>query len=751
MVASIAVLIVALCCCGRAQEPLWIDFNPDNGRSDVLSDYAFNWPVGTCSVTERTLSNTQFQLRPVGGEHAELTFGWWKAGYDSGATLCSDGVTTVAAGESIELKITGLTAGNHTLATWHNDWQSERQSDLNTEATGETKKHVRIEMQVGDTRFAQKIPITHRVTADDQAATSFFRFAVRPGDTVTVRFKPDDNDGHVVLNGLALDINDPAWEVTSAWPKDNDEHVPNDPHLKWKAPRQILSQLPSRVSYRVYFGTDKGRVKNANETQPEFAGETQQPTWPVRAADCMAEYFWRVDVHSSEGAEGSYLRGAVRRFKTRELAFPGAEGYGRFAIGGRGGRVLEVTNLNDSGPGSLRAAVEADGPRTVVFRVAGTIQLKSKLVIRNPYITIAGQTAPGDGICIRGYTFGCMGTHDVILRHLRIRIGDESGETMDGTGFASTDHAIIDHCSVSWSIDEAVSSRSAKNITLQRCIIAEALNVANHRKYQAGKGHSFAASISGDIGSFHHNLLAHCAGRNWSLAGGLDRGGHFAGRLDIRNNVVYNWQHRTNDGGAKAVNLVNNLYLPGPATKVFHLLKPDAGSLSDPQQYFVAGNRMEGTFDETGDNWRDAVICSPDYSQEVLDAIRLEQPFCEPHVETTAVDQLLENVLGDVGANHQGHDAVDQRVLSDVRSRSHMATGSRGNTPGIIDSQTDVGGWPELKSGEPPADTDHDGMPDDWEVAHGLDPHQTDTTTRLRGSNTTALEQYLAELLERTR
>src|SRR5580765_8356445 len=268
-----------------------------------------------------------------------------------------------------------------------------------------------------------------------------------------------------------------------------------------------------------------------------------------------------------------------------QLAFPGAEGYGRFAKGGRGGKVYEVTTLEDylsdkdpakSEPvihGSLREAVEADGPRTIVFRVGGTIQLKDKLVIHNPYCTVAGQTAPGDGICIRGATFGFYGTHDGIIRYVRVRVGDESGKTYDGMGFASSDNCIIDHCSISWTIDEAVSSRGAKNITFQRNIIAEPLNMSVHSHYVGtGKGHSFAGSISGDIGSFHHNLLANAAGRNWSLAGGLTKGGKFAGYLDLRNNVVWNWDNRTNDGGVRRLNLVGNYYIPGPATHVFHLL-----------------------------------------------------------------------------------------------------------------------------------------------------------------------------------
>jgi hypothetical protein len=618
---------------------------------------------------------------------------------------------------------------------------------------------------------------TQRVVHDELAASALTRFTVEAGRDVIVRFRPTNPSQRVILNALAVDVPDPAFQTRVHLPADGDEHVPPSPTLSWQAPsaadqeatsqetlnqetlnqetlnqetlnQETLNQETGGVAlrgngvvYHVYFGTDRKQVEQATPGDASYLGATGELAWPVTADDFMLDYYWRVD---TEMSDGRLTTGNLRRFRIRHLAFPGAEGYGRFAIGGRGGRVIEVTQLGDSGPGSLREAVEASGPRTIVFRVGGTIELKSKLLIRHPYVTIAGQTAPGDGICIRGYTFGCFGTHDVIMRHIRLRVGDEAGETMDGTGFASTDHTIFDHCSISWSIDEAVSSRSAKNITLQRCIIAEALNVANHRKYQAGKGHSFAASISGDVGSFHHNLLAHCAGRNWSLAGGLDRGGGFAGRLDIRNNVVFNWEHRTNDGGVKALNLVNNLYLPGPASRVFHLLKPDVGTPTDRQQYYVAGNRMEGRFHESGDNWRDGVVVAADE----LPAIRLSEPFCEPHVTTHSVDELLENVLGDVGANHAGLDRVDQRVIENVRQRSASFRGSRTGLPGIIDSQADVGGWPDLQTATPPLDSDHDGLPDAWELTHGLDPQSPDQNTRLQTGAVTALEVYLAELCQ---
>lgn len=756
-----------------SREGLLVDFDPDNGRSDVRTKLAKQWVIPTgksetnfstngldCSLRilrpESTTSSSS--QNATDNRQSLLTWGWWKAGYDFAATLSSDGITTSASGDVIELTIRGLSPGNHSLATWHNCWDT-------SEAFGQSNQ---IELFVADTSSKNlKDPVSRatvqpslQVTHDDLAATAIFEFETTSDQIVIVRFRPASAEARALLNGFAIDRPDPARIIRVPQPSHQDQHVAPQPVLSWLPPRlaDAASNELATVKYHVYIGRDEEQLYRATPTSPEYQGTTTSASWPTDAEDFMQDTFWRVDC---EFADGKTIVGRVFSFRVRHDAFPGAEGYGRFAMGGRGGRVIAVTNLNDSGEGSLREAVEAEGTRTVIFRVSGTIQLKSKLLIRNPYITIAGQTAPGDGICVRGYTFGCFGTHDVIMRYLRLRVGDESGSTMDGTGFASSDHCIFDHCSVSWSIDEAVSSRSAKNITLQRCIVAEALNVANHQKYKEGSGHSFAGSISGDIGSFHHNLIAHCAGRNWSLAGGLTRGGKFAGRLDIRNNVVYNWEHRTNDGGVKSLNLINNLYIPGPASRVFHLLKPDAGSPQDRQQYFVAGNRMEGKFDESGDNWADAVKVQAD----LLDEIRLTEPFCESLCTTHSVDELLENVLSDVGANRAGLDLVDQRIVADVRNRTASSKGSKAGLPGIIDSQRDVGGWPELKSTTPPSDNDQDGLPDAWELSHGLNPNLADQNTFISevsppskdstnsknrsGDGVTALELYLAELAQR--
>ena len=450
---------------------------------------------------------------------------------------------------------------------------------------------------------------------------------------------------------------------------------------------------------------------------------------------------------------GSVAR-AAEAAPPRQLAFPSAEGYGRFAQGGRGGRVIAVTNLNDSGPGSLRAAVEAEGPRTVVFEVSGLIKLESKLVIRsaNSHLTIAGQTAPGIGICLSNYNFGMMGANDVIIRYVRVRPGNTSGTTLDGMGMASADNCIIDHCSISWTLDESFSSRSGKNITLQRTLISEALNAAGHKKYPSGTQHGYAASIGGDIGSFHHNLLAHCAGRNWSLAGGLDKhdGHRYAGRLDIRNNVVYNWKHRTTDGGAHEVNFVNNFYKPGPATQTFFALNAQYNKFPGTQQYYFAGNVMPGHFGVADQaKGRKATTerggtLPQDYSPWV------DAPFFPSHVTTHTAAEAYENVLADVGCNFPALDPHDQRILAETRAGTVTYKGSVTGLPGLPDSQDDVGGWDDYPVVHRPADwdTDRDGMPDAWEREHGFDPTDvTDGAADRDGDGYTNLEHYLNGLV----
>lgn len=701
--------------------PLRVDISPDNGRRDVLTRTTDNWRVADGVSSQFQKDTFSATLRAVDGTLAGVL---WKGGLDTGATLSCDGamLRSDQPGAAMELVLEGLAPGPQTAVLWLS----------NTENASPTRVEV-----VANGGPAVAVAPTSRVANDADAGYAFISFDVPSDGVATLRIS--SADGAPVLNGFAIGVPDPALQATRPIPAHGFEHAEPSPVLRWTPSSTASSQ-------HIYFGTDPDAVARAIPESSEFKGEvaSSASSFEPGSLDHMLTYYWRVD---SVGAQG-VTRGDVWRMRVRHLAFPGAEGYGRFARGGRGGRVIEVTSLEDSGPGTLREAIEAEGPRTVVFRVGGTIHLKDRLVVRNPYITIAGQTAPGDGIAVRGAAFGFGGTQDAIMRYIRLRVGDDSGRTWDGMGFGSSDHCIIDHCSIAWSIDEGVSGRGAKNITFQRNIITEPLNQSIHDRYRGtNRGHGFAGSISGDIGSFHHNLLAHCAGRNWSLAGGLTQGGKFAGRLDIRQNVVYNWVHRTNDGGVRKANIVNNFYIPGPATRVFHLMvaKMELRLPDDVQQYYVAGNVMEGRPQYDADNWQNGGV--------IIDAadiplMKLDEPFCESFITERTPLEAYESVMSDVGANIPRLDAIDQRAIDDTRNRSATFKGSKTGLPGIPDSQTDVGGHLEYRNGPAPADEDRDGMADWWERERGLDPANPDDRNVIGEAGFTMLEHYLNWIVE---
>jgi pectate lyase len=392
----------------------------------------------------------------------------------------------------------------------------------------------------------------------------------------------------------------------------------------------------------------------------------------------------------------------------KTLAFPGAEGYGAPTPGGRGGKVLLVTNLNDSGPGSLRAAIETMGARTVLFRTGGIIQLKSTLVIREPYLTVAGQTAPGDGICLRGEQVILQDTHDVILRHLRLRPGRVVGE-LDCLRAHSSEHFILDHLSMSWSSDKAiVTSEFSDHFTVQRCLISESFN---------HKGHAFAMIAGGIHSSWHHNLLADHISRNPRLS--------ILSRCDWRNNVIYNWGHTAAYGELTWVNYVNNYFQPGPSTTQ----KPPFFFYGDctvaPRSFFAAGNVMAGSPELTADNWR-GITFEPE--------VRASLPFSCPAVKTQTAQEAYASVLNDSGATLPHRDPIDRRIMEEVRA-------GRGR---IILHENDVGGYPAYAAGTPAVDSDGDGIPDTWEIQHGLKPHDPiDANIRADGSGYTNLERYL--------
>lgn len=713
-----------------AAAPLRVDLNTQ-ARADMQTDNWENWLL-SADATHREFDGVEVRL-VASDRGGALRFEGSKARVVNGVTLGADAAVVADGSPSvIELQIRGLTPGQHTFAGFHS-WMGKN-------ADG----HYSI--WVDGAQKGEVLPSDGEESNDD-LASSFVTFEAEQGKPVTVRIEAEGS-APVILNGFSIDDTDPSKRALKPMPAHLERHADGDSgrvRLSWQRPESAVTQ-------NVYLTSDLdpevaiSRIEAAEKHSESFlnsASQSRSMEVPIEANNSLLHYAWRVD---SIDQHGKVTRGDIWSFRVRHLAFPGAEGYGRFAIGGRGGRVMHVTNLNDSGPGSLRAAVEATGPRTVVFDVSGLITLESKLVFReeNEFLTIAGQTAPGKGISIRNYTFGGIGGRDTILRFVRLRMGSLAGETMDGMGFASCDHCIIDHCSISWSLDEAFSSRGAKNITFQRNIISEALNVAGHRKYEEGTGHGYAGSISGDVGSFHHSLLAHNAGRNWSMAGAIDQANRHAGRLDIRNMVVYNWKHRTTDGGAREVNFVGNYYKPGPATEKLTYLNPHFENPSfGPQQYYVEGNVMEGHAGPEGPGGELKGV----HVRGQQDApVFVSEPFFESYVTTHTAEEAYENVLNDVGCNVPMLDDHDKRIIHETRTGTTQFVGSKSGLPGIPDSQEDVGGWEDYPEIHRPKnwDTDGDGLPNKWEVSKGLDPNNaTDGSLDPDGDGYTNLEDYL--------
>ncbi len=413
------------------------------------------------------------------------------------------------------------------------------------------------------------------------------------------------------------------------------------------------------------------------------------------------------------------------------IAFPGAEGFGRYATGGRGGKVYIVTNLNDSGPGSLREAVTKKDPRIIVFGVSGTIELQSTLDINHGNLTIAGQSAPGDGICLRNYAVKVKG-ENIIIRYLRFRLGDEQREQDDALSGVGQSNVIIDHCSISWGTDECASFYRNKNFTMQWCIISEGLNSSVHEKGD----HGYGGIWGGMNASFHHNLLASHNSRLPRFSGSATTPNSADELVDFSNNVIFNWGSNSTYGGEKGkYNMVNNYYKPGSATKSN---KPWMVNPSQPYgKFFITGNYFDGNELITKDNW---LGVKADY----VDSLIVTKAYPISNITLQHATDAYHAVLQHAGASHK-RDAIDQRIIEEVRS-GKSTMGSAKN--GIIDSQKDVGGWPELKSAIPAKDSDLDGMPDAWEIKNKLNPNDPkDAALFSLHKQYTNVEVYLNEIL----
>lgn len=428
---------------------------------------------------------------------------------------------------------------------------------------------------------------------------------------------------------------------------------------------------------------------------------------------------------------------------SQKLAFPGAEGFGAFARGGRGGDVYTVTTLNDDGPGSLRSGIEsANGPRTIVFAVSGLIKLKSSLEVNKNYITIAGQTAPGDGICLRDECL-VINANNIIVRYIRSRLGAEGGKEADAISISGGHNIILDHCSASWSVDECFSCSTGDpkrlgNVTVQWSIISEALNKSIHHKGP----HGYGALIRGCYGAkytYHHNLFAHNVSRN-PRPGNYDKNNYVLdpqGLLfDFRNNVMYNWRGSTPGYDSDKESVCRFNY-------VGNYIKPGHNSDTSRQAYaagckyfraFFSGNSYDGTIPD--DQWS-LVRFGRDWTQPDKEAFKQTTPFPSGNIVTESSTDAFNSVLNHAGASLV-RDAVDIRLADEVRTGKGA----------IINFESEVGGWPVYKTYNILKDKDKDGMPDNWEKQHGLNPDDPEDRNGIRNQEGyTNLEIYLNNIV----
>lgn len=533
---------------------------------------------------------------------------------------------------------------------------------------------------------------------------------------------------------------------------------------------------------------------NAMAQYPEITSEAkakfeaQRKEWTEHSDSAWQVAFPIVKKEAMEGRP--YVPWAFRPYDLKQAkipAFPGAEGGGMYTAGGRGGKVLTVTNLNDDGPGSFRWACEQGGARIIVFNVSGIIMLKTPVILRAPYVTIAGQTAPGDGVCIAGESFQ-VDTHDVIVRHMRFRRGNTNvWNREDSFGGNPVGNIMIDHCSCEWGLDENISfyrhmfnmgdgkpsrKEPTVNVTIQNTISAKALDTYNH---------AFGSTIGGENTTFMRNLWADNTGRNPSIGWG--------GAFNFINNIIYNWVHRTADGGEFSTmsNFINNYYKPGPLTPKnsnvgWRIVKSESRSqkLFPYKQFgrvYASGNIMEGYDAITKDNWAGGIQTADkdgDLNADEMALMRSNEPFVMPHVTIIPSEQTFEKVLDNVGAMLPTRDIVDQRIVEEVRTGKAyyeeklpkinpygdfwgMSTKSQAEDGtfkyrrlkndsykyGIITTPEQMGGYPKYK-GKPYKDSDGDGMPDAWEKANGLNPNDpSDAIEDCNGDGYTNIEKYI--------
>lgn len=718
----------------EVQEPGFILWQTVQGKSDTLTVDGLKCVLFCPEDAEYDIrtgwSKTYVQNADYKEKNGRLTFD----GISLDPRVCG----------SLSLKLIGLPVGRHSLQTYHNCWE-------------DPAKFYAYPMTVkcnGTVVQENVVPSFGQALAADARLINTSFTIQNEGDEVTLEFStseslpgsPDKGQTNAftapLINGFELNTASVTTTAKDPYPANGNMHADCDGGqvtLSWTAPNDQVSQ------HILYLGENDP----ANMTQlASLNGD--QTTYDLSGLYSMNTYYWRVDEVDDKG---NVETGVTWTFKPRQLAFPEAEGYGRFAQGGRGGSVYHVTNLrHDHTPGSLLyGLVDITEPHTIVFDVSGIIEMDFGSVFTKPNITIAAQTAPGKGICIKASNIN-IGS-DNICRFVRFKrgLGVYGENTGNAMGLSGSDHAIVDHCTAAWGTDETVSGRGAKNISFQYSMIVEALGITGHKNYSDGTNHGYAATIDGQKGSWHHNMLLHCEGRNWSMGGGMDGQNRPIGGLDLFNNVVYNWHNRTTDGNCHAVNFVNNYYKMGPDTNRKTLFTQDFEDGIAPDgidQAYVNGNIRENknhslTYDAKGTTYNATGNIPTTYDYLV------SEPLFPSYATIHSAKDALKIVTSYGGATMPVRDEQHVRVVRETLDGSYTYVGSKSKIKGEIDNEADIteheNGWEVYPEETRPADfdTDQDGMPDWYERLIGSDPSAANHNDDPDRDGWTLLEDYL--------
>ena len=742
-----------------------IDFNMTNRQDAEVNEPDYiGWAVNQGASESKTLENGLTITVAAAGKANTLRAQWHKntctAGRNgqTGLRLLGDGVAAFMADASnntpnltdtptgISVKLKGLKPGLHSLAAYH-VYKDPKSGEMPTIKVDVMRDQETVAAQTGMAYANVKATASDLKMSD--AAFSYIEFEVlETTQTITVTYTTEVETGkkyqttNVMLNGLLIDRS----PLTAMDPKPGHR----DYHLDADDGSYTLQWTPAAVAvkHKLVVGTEQETVSRSTD----YIYEGTNPAYTITGLSSSRYYFWRVD---EVDADGRIHKGQVWSFRPRQLAFPGAEGYGRFATGGRGGKVYHVTTLSGGKePGSLLYGLtEMNEPRYIVFDVSGVIELDFDSHFVKPYAYIAGQTAPGKGICIKASNIN-IGS-DVICRHIRFKrgLGVYGENTGNAMGMSGANHSIVDHCTAAWGTDETVSGRGALNVSFQYSVISEALGIAGHKNYADGTNHGYAATIDGRIGSWHHNLLVNCEGRNWSMGGGMDGNNRPIGGLDLFNNVVYNWHNRTTDGNCHAVNFVNNYYKMGADTRKTVLFTQDFEDAIAPDgidQAYIKGNIRENkshslTQDALNDTYNATGNIPTTYQY------RVNAPLFESYATIHTAKDAMKIVTSDAGATMPMRDEHHIRNIRETLDGTHTYVGSKSKIKGEIDTETDITehadgkGWEVYPEEARPEnwDTDQDGMPDWYEALIHSDAHTANQNDDPDGDGWTLLEDYL--------